>query len=118
MKHLVFGPHGRLLFRSYLILATALVVVATVLDFGFDRLQPAESLEQDPWLSATLELIETELVAVSDDDSVRRLKGEDRPLNNETDRYTANYCVFRRPAPAKIARTLAFSSASNVLNSS
>jgi signal transduction histidine kinase len=74
VKRLVFGPHGRLLFRSYLILAAALVVVATVLDFGFDRLQPAESLEQDPWLSATLDLIETELVAVTEDERDRRAR--------------------------------------------
>ena len=74
MKRLVFGPHGRLLFRSYLILAAALVVVATVLEFGFDRLQPAESLEQDPWLSATLDLIETELVAVTEDERDRRAR--------------------------------------------
>ncbi|MCP4302713.1 MAG: hypothetical protein GY783_19190 [Gammaproteobacteria bacterium] len=68
MKRLVFGPHGRLLFRSYLILAAALVIVATVLDFGFDQLQSAQSPEQDPWLSATLDLIETELAAVTEDE--------------------------------------------------
>jgi signal transduction histidine kinase len=62
------------LFRSYLILAAALVVVATVLDFGFNRLQPAESLVQDPWLSATLDLIETELAAVTEDEREQRAR--------------------------------------------
>jgi signal transduction histidine kinase len=74
VKRLAFGPHGRLLFRSYLILAAALVVVATVLDFGFNRLQPAESLVQDPWLSATLDLIETELAAVTEDEREQRAR--------------------------------------------
>lgn len=59
-----FGPHGRLLFRSYVFLAAGLVIVATVLDFGFDYLQTNEAPEQDAWLSSTLDLIEAELAAV------------------------------------------------------
>ncbi len=67
MKRFGFGPHGRLLFRSYLILAVALVVVATVLDFGFDYLLSASIPGQDPWLAAAFDLAETELAAVTED---------------------------------------------------
>lgn len=74
MKRFGFGPHGRLLFRSYLILAAALVVVATVLDFGFARLQPAESPKQDPWLLSTLSLIEVELAAVAEGERDERAR--------------------------------------------
>ncbi len=74
MRRLRFGPHERLLFRSYLILAVALVVVATVLDYGFDKLQSAPSPEQDLWLYATFDLIETELSAVSGDARDRRAR--------------------------------------------
>lgn len=67
MRRLRFGPQQRLLFRSYLLLAAALVVVASVLDLGFDKLQSAQSPDQDPWLSRTFDLIETELAGVAED---------------------------------------------------
>ena len=72
VKRLGFGPHGRLLFRSYLILAAALVIVATVLDFGFDYLLDNSTREQDAWLAASFDLIEAELAAVTEDARDRR----------------------------------------------
>ena len=74
MKRLGFGPHGRLLFRSYLFLAAALVIVANVLDFGFDYLQSDQSPEQDSWLVSTLDLIETELGAVPESERDQRAR--------------------------------------------
>ena len=74
MKRIGFGPHGRLLFRSYLILVAALVLVATILDFGFDRLQSAQFSEHDPWRLATLDLIEAELGASPERDRDRRMR--------------------------------------------
>ncbi len=64
MKRFGFSPNGHLLFRSYLFLAITLVVVASVLDFGFNQLRSAQSSEQELWLSSTLKLVEAELAAV------------------------------------------------------
>jgi len=56
----LFGrDHRRLLFRSYLFLATGLVVAAVVLDAGFARLAPSE----DAWFERSRRLVETELAA-------------------------------------------------------
>src|SRR5258706_3464592 len=56
----LFGrDHRGLLFRSYLFLATGLVVAAVVLDAGFARLAPSE----DAWLERSRRLVETELAA-------------------------------------------------------
>lgn len=65
MKHLLFARHGLLLFRSYLFLTAGLLIVATVLDFGFDYLQSSQEPAEDPWLTSTFDLIERELAAVS-----------------------------------------------------
>jgi two-component system OmpR family sensor kinase len=54
---------NRLLFRSYLVLAGGLLVVAIVLDFGFGRLQNHEQPGVDRWLESTIHLIEARLAA-------------------------------------------------------
>jgi signal transduction histidine kinase len=74
VKRFLFGPHGLLLFRSYLFLAAALVIVATVLDFGFDYLESTQALEEEPWLASTFDLIETELAAVSESERDMRAR--------------------------------------------
>ena len=74
MKRFGFGPHGRLLFRSYLFLAAALVIVATVLDFGFDYLRSTQLPEEDSWLASTLDLIEAELAAAPERERDRRAR--------------------------------------------
>jgi len=61
------GAQRMLLFRSYLFLVVGLLVVATVLDFGFGYLQSSHKDADDYWLAATFELIERELAAVSID---------------------------------------------------
>ncbi|MDH3612166.1 MAG: ATP-binding protein [Gammaproteobacteria bacterium] len=66
MKRFLIGPHGLLLFRSYLFLAAGLVIVATVLDFGFDYLQSTQTSEEEAWLASTFDLIEMELAAVAE----------------------------------------------------
>lgn len=67
MKHLLGGPNRLSLFRTYLFLVAALLVVAVVLDFGFGYLQSAHETEGDRWLESTFHLIESELSAVPED---------------------------------------------------
>ena len=55
---------NRLLFRSYLVLAGGLLLVAVVLDFGFGRLQQREQPDVDRWLEATFHLVEARLATV------------------------------------------------------
>jgi len=69
-----FGAHGLLLFRSYLFLAAGLVVVATVLDLGFDYLRSQQAPEEEPWLTLTFDLIESELAAVPESERQRRAR--------------------------------------------
>jgi len=57
----VLRRNRRLLFRSYLTLAGGLLVVASVLDLGFGRLQSREQPDVDRWLEASVELIEARL---------------------------------------------------------
>ena len=64
MKRSLFGGHRRLLFRSYLILVVGLLAVAVVLERGFDYLQSRQAPQSDPWLDATLQIIEARLAAV------------------------------------------------------
>ena len=58
----------RLLFRSYLTLAGGLLAVAVILDFGFTRLQPRDSLSLNQWLETTAALIESRLASVAPQD--------------------------------------------------
>ena len=54
----------KLLFRSFVVLVGGLLLVAVVLDFGFRQLQSEEDPGPERWLSATFDLIETELAAL------------------------------------------------------
>ena len=56
------GQGRRFLFRSYLLLAGSLLLVALVLDYGFGRLQSAQYDPDEQWLAATFDLIERELL--------------------------------------------------------
>jgi len=54
----------RLLFRSFLFLVGGLLVIAIVLDLGFDHLQSRQEPDPDRWLESTFLLIEQRLAAV------------------------------------------------------
>jgi len=65
----LFGGRNRLsMFRTYLFLVAGLLIVATVLDFGFGYLQSSQESEADRWLETTFHLIEQELIAVPEDE--------------------------------------------------
>jgi signal transduction histidine kinase len=53
-----------LFIRSYIVLAGGLLVVAILLDLGFDALQSRHDRPADPWLVSTLRLMEAELVSL------------------------------------------------------
>lgn len=63
MKAPVLRRHGALLFRSYFLLVAGLLLVAVVLDLGFRWLQSTPGEREDPWLAATVALVESELAA-------------------------------------------------------
>jgi signal transduction histidine kinase len=63
LKEWVKGRDRRLFIRSYLVLAGGLLIVAVLLDRGFNALQDKQALIQDPWLARTFQLIERELSA-------------------------------------------------------
>ena len=67
MKRLFGGRNRLLLFRSYLYLVAGLLIVATVLDFGFGYLQSTQKTDADRWLEATFHFIERELADVPAD---------------------------------------------------
>jgi signal transduction histidine kinase len=54
-----------LLFRTYLFLVAGLLLVATVLDFGFGYLQSSETSTDQRWLATTFDLIERELAGAT-----------------------------------------------------
>jgi len=60
---LAAGERG-LFIRSYLVLAGGLLIVAILLDLGFDALQARHERAADPWLVSTVRLLESELAAV------------------------------------------------------
>lgn len=60
---LAAGERG-LFIRSYMVLAGGLLVVAILLDLGFEALQARQVRVADPWLVSTLRLMESELAAV------------------------------------------------------
>ena len=64
MKDVLGGRNRRLLFRSYLLLVGGLLVVAIVLDLGFNYLQSKETPEVDRWLQSTFHLLEAQLAQV------------------------------------------------------
>jgi two-component system sensor kinase ParS len=57
------GNRG-LFIRSYVVLAGGLLVVAILLDLGFDALQSRQVRVADPWLESTFRLMESQLLAV------------------------------------------------------
>ncbi|HET6565688.1 MAG TPA: ATP-binding protein [Xanthomonadales bacterium] len=61
MKWPALQRNSRLLFRSYLLIVGGLIVIASVMDFGFQQLQkPAPALSQQ-WIDGNLTLIESQL---------------------------------------------------------
>ncbi len=63
MKNVLRKRNRRLLFRSFLFLVGGLLVIAIVLDLGFDYLQSREEPDLDRWLESTFLLIEQRLAA-------------------------------------------------------
>ena len=64
MKNVLRERNRRLLFRSFLFLVGGLLVIAIVLDLGFDHLQSRQEPDPDRWLESTFLLIEQRLAAV------------------------------------------------------
>ncbi len=64
MKEWLAARHRGLFIRSYVVLAGGLLIVAIVLDLGFDALQSRQVRAADPWLVSTFRLRETERAAV------------------------------------------------------
>ena len=64
MKEWLAARHRGLFVRSYVVLAGGLLVVAILLDLGFDALQTRQVRAADPWLESTFRLMESELAAV------------------------------------------------------
>ena len=63
MKEWLTARHRGLFIRSYMVLAGGLLIVAIVLDLGFDALQSRHE-RPDPWLVSTLQLMEGDLAEV------------------------------------------------------
>jgi signal transduction histidine kinase len=63
---LAAGERG-LFIRSYTVLAGGLLIVAILLDLGFDALQARQVRVADPWLVSTLRLMESDLATVPGD---------------------------------------------------
>ena len=63
MKNVLRKRNRRLLFRSFLFLVGGLLVIAIVLDLGFDYLQSRQEPDPDRWLESTFSLIEQRLAA-------------------------------------------------------
>jgi signal transduction histidine kinase len=68
---LAAGERG-LFIRSYIALAGGLLIVAILLDVGFGALQARQIRAADPWLESTLQLMESELLAVPSEDRAAR----------------------------------------------
>jgi signal transduction histidine kinase len=63
LKEWLSARHRGLFVRSYMVLAGGLLIVAIVLDLGFQALQSRHE-RPDPWLVSTLQLMEQELASV------------------------------------------------------
>ena len=104
MKHLLGGPNRLSLFRTYLFLVAALLVVAVVLDFGFGYLQSAHETEDYRWLESTFHLIESELSAVPEDSrgtaasAIGKKIGVDVQLLQRDDVHMSGTSEHRMPA--------------------
>jgi len=82
VKFFSLGGHRQFMFRTYLFLVAGLLVTAALLDMGFEYLETSLSTDDDQWLTTTFNLIERELVAVSEDqrDEVAERLGEETGL--------------------------------------
>ena len=67
MKEWLAAGERGLFIRSYVVLAGGLLVVAMLLDLGFGALQARQVRAADPWLVATLRLMEKDLAATPAD---------------------------------------------------
>ncbi len=65
------GGHRRLLFRTYLLLVAGVMAVAIVLEIGLDYIQGTVEPEIDPWVDATLRLVDARLADASADEQDR-----------------------------------------------
>ena len=63
MKNVLRERNRRLMFRSFLFLVGGLLIIAIVLDLGFDYLQSRQEPDPDRWLESTFLLIEQRLAA-------------------------------------------------------
>jgi signal transduction histidine kinase len=73
----------RLLFRSYFVLAGGLLIVAALLELGYSAVQGREQWAEDPWLTSTFRLIESELAAAPAADRASVAAGVGERLGRE-----------------------------------
>lgn len=96
--------HRKLLFRSYLFLAAGLLVVATVLDFGFGALHDAEQAADDEqWLRATFALVESRLHAVPADERNEQADALAREIGTPITLLQRDEVVSQAAEPAGLA---------------
>jgi signal transduction histidine kinase len=81
---LAAGERG-LFIRSYVVLAGGLLIVAMLLDLGFGALQARQVRAADPWLVATLKLMQSDLAAVPAEARPQRAAELGRRLGLELD---------------------------------
>jgi signal transduction histidine kinase len=93
---LAAGERG-LFIRSYVVLAGGLLIVAMLLDLGFDALQARQERAADPWLVATLRLMESELAAVAPEARDERAAELGRQLGMDLDLLEAGDISGARP---------------------
>jgi signal transduction histidine kinase len=80
MKVLGSGRHGRLLFRTYVIIVGGLVATAAVFDYGFGRLQVGLAPAEEGWADAAVTLVEQRIAAAPIDERPRVALALEREL--------------------------------------
>ena len=78
----LFSPrrHGRLLFRTYVVIVGGLIASAAVFDYGFGRLQEALAPASNAWLEGNLRLIERRLAEAAPEERPRVVRELEREL--------------------------------------
>jgi two-component system sensor kinase ParS len=101
---LAAGERG-LFIRSYIVLAGGLLIVAMLLDLGFDALQARQVRATDPWLESTLRLLEGELADVQGEARQQVAEGIGQRLGMELELLEASDISSAAPldaAPAEL----------------
>jgi signal transduction histidine kinase len=93
------GNRG-LFIRSYVVLAGGLLVVAILLDLGFEALQSRQVRVADPWLDSTFRLMESGLAALPAEDRATETARLAQSLGLEVSLLDATEISSASPLPA------------------